>query len=624
MNPARRKPTARAVPSPPAPLPRPLVAAVALLAALVVGASVTFRMDDADIWQHLAVGRAIWSLHAVPHVDLWTWPGYGQPYFLPSWLFRAQLWPVWHFGGDVGLTAWRWVVTLGTFGLLWLAARRGGARGLAPLLVFVWCAMVLRRRTMVRPEMLAGVLLALQFWLLERRRSGDPKSERWLVPVAWLWANAHISYTLFFEVGLAYLADAWLRRREGGAPGRLAVVLALALAACFANPFGFRALWEPFDFVLHQRNEPIFRAVQELWGIPWADNLRDGLPALMLLAPLLALARWRRRGPDLAQAVVYAMFYAQALGSARFLGPFAIAIAPFLARDLAEALAADAWPAWTRPPAVRAARAAAACVLVAVPELARPTTTFGVGFVRGRYPVHACDWIEREGVRGRLWNSFDDAGYLLWRFWPQRDRLPFMDIHQTGSRQDRDLMAFFYLDPRAWARLDAEWRYDWAILPRAEGANEHRVEWLAADTSFVPAFLDDDWVVWLRRDGAMADLAAREGYRWLPASFRAMGPLGERAVADTAVRRAMRSELERSIRESPRSGHAHSLLANLDLLDGDWAAALHELQAAREVNPGLPGLAEREATARDSLAESAGSRRSGTGEDRAPARAGAR
>ncbi len=607
--PAARAARASAAPPPPAAAPpRGLVAFVALLAATLVGLGVSFRMDDPDIWQHLAVGKAIWQLHRVPHENLWTWPTYGEPYLLPSWLFRAVLWPFWRFGHEWGLMAWRWLFTLGTFGLAWVVARRLGARGLAPIVAIAWCALAARQRSMVRPEMFAGLLLVLELWLLERRRAGG-RWETWaLVPLAALWINAHISYTLFFEVGFAYFADAVWRRREAGAnPRQLALVLLLAFAACFANPFGWRAVWQPFEYVLHQSREPIYLGIGELHAIPWREHVRNGLPLLLAAIPVLALVRWRRRF-DAAQLVLYALFLPQALAAVRFLGPLLMVAAPFFARDLWSACGSPRPPGWARPVAVRAGLAIAALALVSVPELLRPTTRIGLGFLPHAYPGSACDWIERRGVRGRAFNRFERGGYLLWRFWPQRDRLPFMDIHQTGSRADRDRVAYLFGVPSAWTELDREHRFDWVLLARKQGEDSHTVEYVDADSAFVPAFLDDDWVVWLRRDGSMAELADSLGYRRLPASFRGMQALGDTVVANPAMRAGLRAELRRSIRDSPWSGHAHSLLANLEMLDGDWAAAIAELRAARAIQPNLPGLDAREKQAGDSLA----ARRAGT------------
>src|SRR4029079_16903145 len=85
-----------------------------------------------------------------------------------------------------------------------------------------------------------------------------------------------------------------------------------------------------------------------------------------------------------------------------------------------------------------------------------------------RYPVAACDFMQREGVRGRIYNAFFHGGYLLWRFWPERDRLPFMDIHVRGTRAARDGQAYARDDESAWRRLDALRRFEIFLGPRYE------------------------------------------------------------------------------------------------------------------------------------------------------------
>ena len=70
--------------------------------------AVTFRLWDTDFWQHLAVGRAIWTLHGVPTTQLWRWPSYGAPDVNESWGFSLLIWPFWQLGGVYGLFAWRW------------------------------------------------------------------------------------------------------------------------------------------------------------------------------------------------------------------------------------------------------------------------------------------------------------------------------------------------------------------------------------------------------------------------------------------------------------------------------------------------------------------------------------
>ena len=109
------------------PVSHPAYLLALLVTAACIVVSVSFRLVDPDLWQHLAVGRALWSEHAIPRANLWTWPTYGTPQVLPSWGFRALLWPCWVLAGMPGMFAWRWIATLAAFGLAWVTARRARA-----------------------------------------------------------------------------------------------------------------------------------------------------------------------------------------------------------------------------------------------------------------------------------------------------------------------------------------------------------------------------------------------------------------------------------------------------------------------------------------------------------------
>ena len=140
MNPARAARGRR----PDVPITFAHPAAWLVLGVITVAAAclVTHRLADPDLWQHLRVGRTIWERHAVPMVHEWTWPRFGEREVLPSWLFRAAVWPFYAAAGTWGLQAWRWLTTLGAFALLALCARRLGARGMLPWLALLLCALV--------------------------------------------------------------------------------------------------------------------------------------------------------------------------------------------------------------------------------------------------------------------------------------------------------------------------------------------------------------------------------------------------------------------------------------------------------------------------------------------------
>jgi hypothetical protein len=562
---------------------------VLVVAALCALACVTYAIHDPDLWQHLTVGREIWRTHAVPGTQLWTWPTHGAPDVLPSWLFRALLWPFWELGGVHGVFAWRWLTTLATFALLWRATRRAGGTGLVPVLVLVWCALLWRARSQARPETLAAILAAGVLLLLESRRAalreGRASQHAWgLVPIAVTWANAHISYYLGFVLAGGYLLDDLVRRRRAAGP--LALAMLAAAVTSLANPFGWQALAQPFQYFLTGRHEPVYATIGELQPIDWGMAIANGLPLFLLLLVAGAVAHARRHGPDWAQLAIYLVCLPQALSSQRFVGYLAVCAAPFFARDLGELAARVRWPAALHAPWRRALVAAAACVALVTPDLARAPVQLGYGFRWDQYPVRACDWIEAHDVRGRAFNPFSYGGYLLWRFYPDSTRLPFMDIHQAGTKQIRYEYAWAGQDSVAWRTLDGRWRFDWAISMRGAGARVGLLDFLDADTTWALVFSDDVAALYLRRDGRCAEQARAHGFRRLPGGTRALATLGEQAWNDSSVHREVLGEVRRAIASSEWNGRAHALAANLALQDARWAEAAEHLRQAMRFETG--------------------------------------
>jgi len=591
-------------PAPPLPLRHPATLAAAAAAAACVFATVTFHLTDTDLWQHLVVGREIWRA-GVPHEHLWSWPTFGTPEVTPSWGFRALLWPLWDRLGVTGLFVWRWATTLAAFGLLWAAARRMGARGLTPLVVAAWCALVYRQRSQVRPETLVAVLFAAQLLIHEARRAavrvpadgGPPlaharRDPALLLPlVALAWANVHISYWMGLALQAVYLLDAWLANRRAprgapdAAPARLVAVAVASVAVSFLNPGGARALAQPFEYWFTWRHEPIYAQIAELHPVYWSANLRNGLPLLLAVWAALAVRRVLRREADLPEILLGGTFVTLGLGGQRFMGFVALLAGAFLARDLDAWVRARAWPRWTARAWPRAGLAAAACVAVSVAEWREPTIAPGVGVDEAWLPVAACDAMRDAGVRGRGFNHFFQGGYLLWRFYPDRGRLPFMDIHQSGTREDRRLYALVATDPRAWAELDRRHRFDWVLLNRFRPEGDRALDHLDADTSFALVFLDDNAALYVRRAGPMAAVARTHAYTALPAGGAATRALGARAAADTAFRARLAREITRMAEGSPWNASAHSLLANLAALEGRWEDARASLRRALARDP---------------------------------------
>ena len=533
------------------PLRREHFLVTALVTAACIAIGVSHWIYETDVWEHLLVGRVFWSQHRVFTTSVWSWPAYGTPNVNPSWGFSALLWPFWSLGGIAGLHAWRWLTTLASFALLGLAARRLGARGLATFFVIAIAALVYRQRVQVRPETLAGVWLAFTVWILERARASERPRAAWaLVPVALAWANSHISFFLLFVLLGFHVLDAALARRWA-AVRTLALAGVAALAATLVNPFGAATLAAPLTFLFTRRNEPFFAAIAELQPIVWKQNLANGLPLLLAGWPVLLLFRARRGRIDRVEWLTAVVFTTLAFSSARFVATYVLAATPYLARDLDEAAAGWRLPRGFAGPWARTLVVSAACVLASVFDWTHGIAPLGFRLDTSRMPVAAADWMTAHDVRGRGMNHFQLGGYLLWRFWPERDRLPFMDIH--GEDSPRDVRAAYQLamsEPEGWRALDDRFRFDWVLLSRRYAHKRGLLDTVDDDERWSLVFVDDSAALYLRREGAMAPIAERFAYRTLGGSRATMTARVEAARGDPALKAEMEKELARQARET--------------------------------------------------------------------------
>jgi tetratricopeptide (TPR) repeat protein len=259
---------------------------------------------------------------------------------------------------------------------------------------------------------------------------------------------------------------------------------------------------------------------------------------------------------------------------------------------------------------VRGALVAAVCAWLAVTDARRVDPRAGVGIDLARYPVRACDVIEARGIRGHGFNNFEYGGYQAWRFWPDRSRLPFIDVHQAGTTLDRRLYVSAFASAEGWRALDDRHHFDYVLLTRAPGTARRLPDVLDADTSWALVFVDDAATLYVRRAGPLAGVAARFGYRYLPGGDARTGPLGEACARDSVLRAAVRAELGRAADASPWNASALSLLSNIDLSEGRYGEARDLLARGLRLQPGLGRAHERlglialeEGRSRDALGE---------------------
>jgi tetratricopeptide (TPR) repeat protein len=207
----------------------------------------------------------------------------------------------------------------------------------------------------------------------------------------------------------------------------------------------------------------------------------------------------------------------------------------------------------------------------------------GLGVDRLAVPEGALAYLDRVGVRGRIFNAFHFGGYVAWRDFPHR--MPIIDGRAWLPAGLVDEIHFARVYPVHLARLHAAYGFEAAVMDYATFAGESFEEVApGADAGLTsPAwalvYWDDVALVYLRRDGPFAAIAARDEYRHLrPAN----GPTAlTRVLESEASTAATLAELARHERDAG-SAVGRTMAGAVALHKRDWGGALATFRSVHD------------------------------------------
>lgn len=392
------------------------------------------EIRDSDFWWHLRTGQYIVETHSLPVPDPFAYTTAAAPLayagegavqhfnLTHEWLAQVLLYGAYRAAGFPGVVALRALLLAAFCGLAgFVAWRRSGVAdrgwlaGLAAAAIAVPFALD-------RPQLFTYLFLALAVAILESRR------RLWLLPPLFLiWANCHGGFFLGWVVLAVYCTEALVARVRGKSlPEERALWLwsAVAVLASGINPNGFRAVQVLFLY----RSSAMQSHLLE-WGRPplWPPPL-----FAWLLAAAAGAMLWQRRKVRVCDWLLLAAFSAAALAADRntiFIGFFAPV---FLAGYLP----------WKRPLPAVAGWAAAGALAAGIIWGTVAGDFFQLRAAEWRYPAGAADFLDAHHVTGRMFNTYEYGGYLIWRLWP-RERV-FIDGRALSERVFDDYARILY------------------------------------------------------------------------------------------------------------------------------------------------------------------------------------
>jgi hypothetical protein len=470
---------------------------------------------DPDLWWHLAAGREMVRRGGWMRTDVFSHTMAGVPWVNFEWLSQLAFYGVHRAGGLWAIYAFKILLSLSALGLLTWTARRCGARG-GVLLSAAWAGfLLLRPRLFERTELFTLNFLPLLVLLALGARSSEKvrRALPWAVAgLMVLWVNLHAGFIYGLAALAAFAAGARWAEEDAAFVGALDRAFAWGLAAVLVNPDGPGIAGMFVEVFVGLRGA----AVIDEWrpaavaALPffWAAFLAVGSASVWTVL----------RGPRRARlwvppAVLFAVLGSGHYRSTVLLAFFAVPFLVSLAGALRPRAAAGLW--------------AVVGVVIFLNAGALRRAFPRDPLAANKVPAGACRFILDNGVRGTLFNVYDEGGYIEWALGPERKS--FIDGRYIFMPLLEEQTALLDLSQRGGG--DAAWRafmdrngvdvavtkslFPSIVFPGAAPFPLRATNLMFPRDRWALVYWDDAGLVFLKRGAAFDALIKAREYRWV-------------------------------------------------------------------------------------------------------------
>lgn len=396
----------------------------------ILGMSTHFAIDT-DTWWHLKAGEWMVENGQIIQEDPFSYTRGGTPWQYPGVWLQVGMYLLYDWFGPGALNIWTSVMIAAIFYVVW---RMTTGNVLLRAVVVLLAAVASAIYWNARPYLVSFLLFAIMYYLLDRYYRRE-KGRLWLLPVLMVaWVNSHGSFLAGFILVGPFLVDAlikwWVvRKSEDQAKVNqnrekalhISLVFGLMLVASIITPHGWRLWTLPFTTFSRQAEQLLITE----WQSP---DFHDSsmLPFAALLFLSMAVMGGARKRLRFYEILILAGFGYLGLVSMRNFLFFSIIAPPILTRyggkvfsDLGDDLGISLSLDFDSEPSKMAGRinrllvAVIGIVVLIYMASFLPPEANQENFSE-RYPVSAVDYLKETMPEGRIFNSYNYGGYLIW------------------------------------------------------------------------------------------------------------------------------------------------------------------------------------------------------------------
>ncbi len=470
------------------------------LAALLAFLCLFTPITDYDVPWHIASGRWILEHGRFPTTDVFSYSHRGLPWQNHSPGFQVVLAYLVQLCGIAGATLLPALIGAAlVFCNARLLTRSAGVDPVVGMGVVAVGMLSAGHALNARPQLVSFAGLTLALWMamatLER-----PSIWRSLAAVLCqvAWVLGHGSHVLMPVVMLGAGLFAAAHRSFRSAAHLAVIGTAALLLSIWLAPGGFGPA------LAHAGSSFMRERIGEWAPLSVSLLLDNSMGWVFILLVVGALAggvlRFRLHRTELAVRfellALCVVLLALPFGIIRLLPLFLLGMVPLWGPSVATV--ADRLRSLCRPALARAVVLAAILTFLALSRdsSAAPLQT---GFSPARFPIATVDAIERQKPPGRIFNSFNHGGYLIFRNVPPEGVLidgRAMTIYPPAFLSE---FAALYADPQAFERFAGRWQIGYALVPAQSTLTRPLIDYLRQSPGWRLAASDPASFLFVRR-----------------------------------------------------------------------------------------------------------------------------
>jgi hypothetical protein len=394
---------------------------------------------DHDFWWHIATGRYIITEGHLPEKDPFSFtsameennnlfPERENFILKQYWLGQVIFYLLYDYAGPKGIILLRTSLYIMTIlFVLWRLQRWSVSLPVSFISVFSLFMLMTSRLTGERPVLFTILFTAVLFFILEDFRDKKDKRIFLLPPLMLFWSNLHGGFILGVVIIMIFMFCEGLKIiLKRGVYTRHEVIIfytatIAALGFSFINPTG----WDAFAIALSSKYKPFIEGIQE-YNSPFAiykeklSFINYWYVALAVLFPIVLIIRNRKF--DFTHIILLSVLLIMSVSAVRFVDYFGIIAVMVVGREI------DIWikdlfrTRYSEQKYMKILNWLTVATFFSLIFFIAGTTFKSPGFALARdysVPEKAVDFIEKNRLKGNMFNDFAYGGYLSWRLYPR-------------------------------------------------------------------------------------------------------------------------------------------------------------------------------------------------------------